>query len=158
MTERRTRREKRQEAQRQSVLSDAQVALGWFVILILAALVGAIYVNQASRIASSGRRVQMLQDELEELKRKNAMVERAITETQSLARLEQEALRLGFVRANPESIEYLVVTGYPSAEEATLSELAPPVATVTPVETIGGALQLLFERRGSSMVMGASGE
>jgi hypothetical protein len=158
MTERRSRREKQQEAQRQSVLSDAQVALGWFVILILAALVGAIYVNQASRIASSGRRVQMLQDELDELKRKNAMVERSIAETQSLARLEQEALRLGFVRANPESIEYLVVTGYPSVVEAVEAEQPPPAAAITPVETIGEALRLLLERRSSSMVKGASGE
>ncbi len=157
MTKRRSRREKQQEAQRRSVLSDAQVALGWFVILILAALVGAIYVNQASRIASSGRRVQMLQDELDEIKRQNAMVERTIAETQSLARLEQEAMQLGFVRADPESIDYLLVTGYPSEEEEAEEEAAP-VAVVTPVETIGEALRLLFERRGSSMVKGASGE
>lgn len=158
MSKRRSRREKRQEAHRQSVLSDAQVALGWFVILILAALVGAIYVNQASRIASSGRRVQMLQEDLDELKRKNAMVERLIAETQSLARLEEEALRLGFVRANPDSIEYLVVAGYPAATEVEEAEPTWPELTVTPVETVGEALQLLIDRRSSSMVKGASGE
>lgn len=159
MTKRRSRREKRQEARRQSVLSDAQVALGWFVILILAALVGSIYVNQASRIASSGRRVQMLQDELDELKRRNAMVERQIAETQSLERLEEKVLQLGFTRADPESIEYVVVPGYPTESEESAEEPAiQPVATVTPVETIGEALWLLFESGSSSMVKGKSGE
>ncbi|MDT8304587.1 MAG: hypothetical protein RRC07_01520 [Anaerolineae bacterium] len=158
MTKRRSRREKRQEARRQSVLSDAQVALGWFVILILAALVGTIYVNQASRIASSGRRVQMLQDELDELKRRNAIVERQIAETQSLDRLEEKALQLGFTRANPESIEYLVVPGYPREAEPVAEPTPQPAPTVTPVETIGEALWVLFERRSSSMVKGESGE
>lgn len=158
MTKRRSRREKRQEARRQSVLSDAQVALGWFVILILAALVGSIYVNQASRIASNGRRVQVLQDELDELKRRNAMVERQIAETQSLERLEEKVLQLGFTRADPDSIEYLVVPGYPGELGPVEETVTQPEPTVTPVETIGEALQLLFESGSSSMVKGESGE
>jgi hypothetical protein len=157
MTKQRSRREKRQEARRQSVLSDAQVAIGWFVIMVLAALVGSIYVIQASRIAADGRRVQNLQFELEELKRQNAVIERGIAETQSLDRLEQEAIQLGFLRADPENIEYLLVEGYPAEAEPAESgaELLPEVA---PVETIGEALGLLLQRRGNSMVKGESGE
>jgi hypothetical protein len=157
MTKRRSRREKRQEARRQSVLSDAQVALGWFVIIVLAALVGSIYVIQASRYASDGRRVQNLQADLEELKRQNAVLERGIAETQSLGRLEQEALQLGFVRAEPENIEYLMVSGYP-AEEESVATSAEPVVMVSPVETIGEALSLLLQRRSDSLVKGESGE
>lgn len=157
MTKQRSRREKRQEARRQSVLSDAQVVIGWFVIILLAALVGSIYVIQASRIAADGRRVQNLQAELEELKRQNAVLERGIAETQSLDRLEQEALRLGFVRAEPENIEYLRVDGYPA--EAEPVEAGPEsLPAITPVETIGEALGLLLQRGSDSMVKGESGE
>lgn len=157
MTKQRSRREKRQEERRQSVLSDAQVAIGWFVIIVLAALVGSIYVIQASRIAADGRRVQNLQAELEELKRQNAVLERGIAETQSLDRLEQEALRLGFVRAEPENIEYLLVDGYPPDAEPVETD-PEPLPTVAPVETIGEALGLLLQRRSDSMVKGESGE
>jgi hypothetical protein len=158
MTKKRSRREKRQEAHRRTVLSDAQVALGWFVIIILAALVGSIYVNQASKIASSGRRVQMLQDELDTLKRTNAMVERGIAETQSLARLEEKVMQLGFTRADPESIEYLVVAGYPTESEPGVEAARQPEPAPTPVGTIGEALWLLFERGSNNMVKGESGE
>jgi cell division protein FtsL len=157
MTKRRSRREKKQEARRQSVLSDAQVALGWFVIIVLAALVGSIYVIQASRIAADGRRVQNLQAELEELKRQNAVLERGIAETQSLDRLEQEALQLGFVRAEPENIEYLLVDGYPADVNPADTGLEPMPAIV-PVGTIGEALELLVQRRSDSLVKGESGE
>ena len=157
MTRQSSRREKRQEARRQSVLSDAQVAIGWFVIMVLAALVGSIYVIQASRIAADGRRVQNLQAELEELKRQNAVIERGIAETQSLDRLEQEAIQLGFVRADPENIEYLLVDGYPAEAEPAESS-AEPLPEAAPVQTIGEALGLLLQRGSNSMVKGESGE
>lgn len=157
MTKQRSRREKRQEARRQTVLSDAQVAIGWFVIILLAALVGSIYVIQASRIAADGRRVQFLQAELEELKRENAVLERGIAETQSLDRLEQQALQLGFVRAEPENIEYLLVDGYP-AEDKPAGMDPEPLPAPAPVETIGQALGLLLQRRSDSLVKGESGE
>ena len=49
MTE--SRREKRRKAKQLNVLTEAQVATGWFIILALAALVGTIYLGQASRIS-----------------------------------------------------------------------------------------------------------
>ena len=54
-----TTRQKREQLKRLGWLTEAQAVLGWGVILILVALVGAIYLNQASRIASVGRRVQV---------------------------------------------------------------------------------------------------
>lgn len=134
-----SKREKQQQARRQRVLSDAQVALGWFVILALAALVGAIYLSQASRIASVGRQVQILQNELDSLKRENATLERDIAEAQTLERLRVEAERLGFTRAAPDDIEYLIVQDYPATDtEATGLEQSNP--TPVPPETIGDAL------------------
>ncbi len=40
-------------------LTEAQAALGWGIILILIALLGAIYLSQTSRIAIVGRLVQV---------------------------------------------------------------------------------------------------
>lgn len=154
-----SRRERRQQARRLGVLTDAQVALGWFVILALAALVGTIYVSQASRIASTGRRVQIMQNDLEDIKRENASLERTIAESQSLERLQTEAARLGFTKALPESIEYLVIEDYPAADGGPSSQVAESVEVpAAPVETIGEALWLAVEENITHLMRGESGE
>lgn len=96
-------------------LTEAQVALSWGVLLTLAALVGAIYLYQTSRIAESGRRVQILQNELDKTKQENIELERDIAEAQSLGRLQEDALKLGFTRASPGDVEYVVIPDYPEA-------------------------------------------
>ena len=55
-------RQTREQLKRLNALTEAQAALGWGVILLLAALLGTVYVSQASRIATVGRRVQILQN------------------------------------------------------------------------------------------------
>lgn len=156
MANKSSRRQKRQKAKRIGILTDAQVAMGWFVILGLVALLGAIYLNQASRIAGTGRRVQILQNELDGLKRENAELERSIAEAQSLDRLQQEAARLGFQRAAPDDIEYLAVSEYPAvAPPAAEESPAPPPQ---PVSTMGEALQLAAEGVLGDMVRGESAQ
>lgn len=146
-------REKRQRAKRLGILSDAQVAVGWFVILALAALVGTIYLSQASSIASTGRKVQLLQNKLNDLKRENAELERDIAEAQSLERLQQEAARLGFVRAEPDDMEYVVVTEYP-VETRPPETPAPPAPA--PAQTMGEALWLALRGSVNGLVTGQS--
>lgn len=157
MAKGKSRREKRQKARRISALSDAQVALGWFVILALAALVGAIYVSQASRIAGAGRQVQLLQNRLDDLKRENAELERDIAEAQTLERLQQEAIRLGFVRAAPEDIEYVVVEGYPQATPPP-SPPSPTPAFTRPAESMTEAIWLAVRGSVDGLVRGEAGE
>ena len=106
-------RQTREQLKRLNALTEAQAALGWGVILVLAALLGTVYVSQASRIASVGRQVQILQNELTELKRQNNDLERDIAAAQALDRLQAEAVRLGFVEADPDDIEYIIVPDYP---------------------------------------------
>lgn len=164
LAEKKSGRKKRQLARRLGILTDAQAAMGWFVILALAALVGAIYLNQASDIATTGRRVQILQNNLSDLKRDNAALERTIAEAQSLERLQQEAARLGFVRAAPDDMEYLVVTEYPARPPAVdipaANMTAQSVSQMQPAaESIGEALYLALRASVSDMVMGqASGQ
>lgn len=111
-------RQKREQLKRLSWLTEAQAFLGWGLILILVALLGAIYLNQASRIATVGRRVQVFQNELERLKRENALLDRQVAEAQSLERLTQRAIQQGFIPARPDDIEYLVIPNYPIVPEA----------------------------------------
>lgn len=80
----------RKERRRSLVwLTEAQAALGWGALMVLAAVLGAIYLSQTSRIASVGRTVQDLQAQLDEVKRQNATFEREIAEAQSLDRLQE---------------------------------------------------------------------
>ena len=153
-----SKREKQRKARRRRILSDAQVALGWFVILALAALVGTIYLYQASRIASVGRKVQLLQNELDALKRENARLERGIAGAQALDRLHQEAQRLGFTRAGPEDIEYLIVEDYPVGEAEVPDQPEPAEPAPPPAETIGAALWQAAEERADRLVTGDAGE
>lgn len=161
LAEKRSGRQKRQLTRRLGILTDAQVAMGWFVILALAALVGAIYLDQASDIATTGRRVQILQNDLETLRRENAALERLIAEAQSLERLQQEAARLGFVRATPEDMEYLVVTQYP-AQPISMGSPPPDAAQATateipdPAQSFGEAVMFALQASISDMVLGES--
>lgn len=152
-------RHSRDQLRRFRTLTEAQAVLGWAVILVLAALVGAIYVSQASRTASVGRRIQIMQAEMETLKRENAALERQIAEAQQLQRLQAEAARLGFVPADPDDIEYIIVPNYPAINSTAISM---PAATAVPLppppDTINNALWLALRGRISGFVQGEANE
>lgn len=153
-------RQTREQLKRLNALTEAQAALGWGVILVLAALLGTIYVSQASRIASVGRRVQILQNELIELKRENNDLERDIAAAQSLDRLQAEAIRLGFVEADPNDIEYIIVPEYPvDLEENDPLEILPTATAVPPpAETAREALWLYLNERFTDFIKGEARE
>ena len=69
-------------------LTEAQAAMSWTVLLALAFLLGAIYLFQTSQIASVGRHVQEMQNQLDEAKQANVELEQKIAEAQSLERLQ----------------------------------------------------------------------
>ena len=152
-------RQTREQLKRLNALTEAQAALGWGVILVLAALLGTIYVSQASRIASVGRRVQILQNELTELKRQNNDLERDIAAAQAIDRLQAEATRLGFVEADPTDIEYIIVPDYPAELEETDPLEIPPTVTAVPppVETVREALWPVLCRAGGGGLAGRQG-
>lgn len=159
----RSSRQARELARRLGKLTEAQAALGWAIILVLAAVLGAIYLNQASRIATVGRRIQIKQLELEEIKRENSDLERNIAEAQSLERLQQRALQLGFQAAEGAEIEYIVIPDYPAATTApplTLQEPSETSATPTPVpiETMGDAISRHLTNSLQALIRGESRE
>ncbi|MCP5101338.1 MAG: hypothetical protein GY943_37810 [Chloroflexi bacterium] len=151
-------RQTREEARRQSWLTEAQAAIGWGIVLVLAALLGTIYLRQASKIAAVGRRVQITQIELDNIKRSNSQIEQQIAEAQSLDRLQEEAIRLGFKPAQPEDIEYIIVPDYPVTSKSPTStplQTAPPPI---PVETMGEAIWQSVKSRIGSLIQGEAGE
>lgn len=153
-------RQTRDQVKRFHALTEAQAALGWGVILILAALVGAIYLSQASRTASVGRRIQVLQNDLDILKQENARLERSIAEAQQLDRLQQEAARLGFVPAHTDDIEYLMIPNYPAAAPIPTILDAPAETAVAPPppQTIQEAIWLSIRQQISHFVEGEANE
>ena len=149
------RQAKKEKRRNRFWLTEAQAALSWGILLALGALLGTIYLYQASRIASVGRHVQELQNELDDVKRVNAELEREIAEGQSLERLQSEAQRLGFVRARPEDIEYLIVPDYPTAINQG-APLVEPETPPTPIETVWEALTFAFQSSINNLVRGES--
>lgn len=135
-------------------LTEAQVALSWGALLTLAALVGAIYLFQTSRIATSGRRVQILQNELNSIKQENIELERDIAEAQSLDRLQQDALNLGFTRSAPGDVEYLVIPDYPEKPEITATPEND--AEYEPAESFVEALWLSIRNSVGDLIHGKS--
>lgn len=136
------RRNWRDLTKRLGWLTEAQAAAGWGVILVLAALLGAIYLNQASKIAAIGRQIQIDQNNLEELRQNNDDIERRIAEAQSIERLQREAVRLGFIPAQPENITYMVIPEYPQGDEPLPVEATPAPEPALPPTTMLEALGL----------------
>ncbi len=150
-------RNSREQTRRLNWLTEAQAATGWGIILILVALLGTIYLRQASQIAAVGRHVQIIQINLADIKRSNAELEKEIAEEQSLDRLQAEAIRLGFLPAGSEDIEYLIVPDYPLIDEdAEMVETA--VSVSTPTDTFSKALWLHFRNHFGSFIRGEARE
>lgn len=149
------RKSSREKRTKLAHLTEAQAALSWSVLLALAFLLGAIYLFQTSQIARIGRHVQELQNLLDDAKQINAELEQEIAEAQSLERLQQEAARLGFVRATPQDVEYLVIPDYPAlTEPETATETTTPATA--PAQTIGEALWQVIQAGIGSLMRGES--
>ncbi len=153
----RSSRHTRELARRLSKLTEVQAAIGWGLILLIIALLGVIYLNQSSRIAAVGRRVQSLQYDLTEMQRENTDLERDIAQAQSITRIQKEAEQMGFVKAQPGSIEYLVVPNYPSAALVSVKE-AQTLAKPTSVESMKEGIWLVIEGGLSELMRGESRE
>jgi hypothetical protein len=151
-------RQARELARRLGWLTEAQAAAGWGVIIILGALLGAIYLNQTSKIATIGRRVQAEQNDLDEIKRQNAELERLVAEAQSLERLNSEAQRLGFVPSTPSDIDFIVIPNYPTEPMPEKVEEQSVEEVPSSPETIWEALALAFRDMGIDMTRGETHE
>lgn len=134
--------------------SQATVAIGWGVGLVILAVVGTIYLGQASQTALAGRNAQLLEGELDEVRQENAVLEQSIAESQSLETVvtRAEALGLQFEQPDPAEIEYIdVVVAPPAATAAPL-----PAAVRQAPDSIGEALWLVARNSMNQFSQGES--
>jgi hypothetical protein len=105
----------------------SQLAAVIALALIVAIIIGALYLAQATSIATTGRQNETLRSYRDQLVRENEQIRADIAEMRSVPRLLGRSQELGFVYANTETIEYLIVEGY-------MPEQPPSVAPLQPEE------------------------
>jgi len=123
--------------QRQAVLL---ASLG----LLLAVIVGAlVYLSQAALDATTGRQLEILIAERNELEQLNESLRSEIASLRSVPRLRRRAEEMGFRQANTEDIDYVVVDQYDPRRTAVAPQIyaqqATPAADYD--ETLAGWIQ-----------------
>ena len=112
--------------------------------LLLAVIVGAlVYLSQAALDATTGRQLEILIAERNELEQLNESLRSEIASLRSVPRLRQRAEEMGFRLAKTEDIDYVVVDQYDPRRTAvapqTYAQQATPAADYD--ETLAGWIQ-----------------
>lgn len=107
-------------------------------VVVVVALIGALYLAQASRTAAAGRRVQSLEAERQVLEQTNAQLRAEIAALRSVPRLIAEAEKLGYQVASVDQVDYMTLdipappprnpaqrTGIPALDAAFVPEPMP---------------------------------
>ena len=132
--------------QRQAVVL---AALGLLLALVVGALV---YLSQAAQDATTGRQLELLIAERNQLEQGNESLRSEIASLRSVPRLQLRAQEMGFELARPEDIDYVIVEYFDPRRTA----VAPQTyvqATPGPVydETMAGWLQQQLDSFGQSL-------
>ncbi len=112
--------------------------------LLLAVIVGAlVYLSQAALDATTGRQLESLIAERNDIEQLNESLRAEIASLRSVPRLLQRAGELGFRLANPEDIDYVVVDQYDPRQTAVAPQIYAQLGTPAPDydETLAGWLQ-----------------
>lgn len=119
--------------------------IGLFMLgLILLAMVAGIYLSVSAQASTTGREIQIMYAEMEEIRRNIEDMESQIAFLVSNSQMEKRAEELGFVPIDSDEIFYILVPGYIKPDHAILAE--PPGSTLPVVPTISPEYtQSLFE-------------
>lgn len=90
------------------------IVTGWLLAVAVLALIGTVYLAQASQAAQEGVQLETLKLELALLQRENTQLEVEIALAQAPARLAERAAQLGYRPATSADLEYVVVRDYPT--------------------------------------------
>ncbi len=108
----------------------------------VAIIIGALYLAQAAAVATLGRQLEERIVVRNRLEQTNEQLRMEIARLQSMARLFERARELGFVLAERDDIEYLVIPGYdPAARAANVPLPAAPTPVPVYDESFLGWLQ-----------------
>jgi len=120
----------------------------FLLIVIVVALVSALYLDVTARSALAGREIQDLQVEITTIQRLNADLETDLAGLTSSAMMQQRALELGYRPVKPGELDYVFVPGY-AAPEPDILLAAVDMTTPTyrlPEEYSESLLEWLDER------------
>lgn len=146
----------RQARSRDNWFTQARVTVTWGILLVLLSLIGAVYLKQASEIALIGRNTQLLEEELDRVRQRNAVIEQQIARAQSIDSLYRRAEELGmdFRSPSPIELDYIEIEVAPE-----LPPLPPPAPeTVIPPASIGEALWAALQQSVGRFIQGESNE
>ena len=101
----------------------------FLLIVIVVALVSALYLDVTARSALAGREIQELQVEITTMQRLNADLETELAGLTSSSTMQQRALELGYRPVKPGELDYVFVPGYAAPEP---DILLAAVETTTP--------------------------
>ena len=105
--------------------------LGVLAVVLAVAVIGALYLAQASRTAAAGRRLQAMEQQRQALEQENEQLRAEIAALRSVPRLTGAAESLGYHPAGPGEVEYMLVKNVPPlaeptpAPDLTTSEIEP---------------------------------
>jgi len=92
----------------------------FLLVVIVLALVAALYLDLSARTTLAGREIQELQVEITAVQRSNADLETELANLTSSAVMQQRALELGYRPVKPGELDYVFVPGYVAPEPAIL--------------------------------------
>lgn len=118
---------------------------GLFLLgLVLIAMVAFFYINVTARAAAIGRSIQLMQSEIEVLRRDIVDLETEMAELTSHTMMVDRAADLGFYTVNTDELIYLLVPGYQARQPVSLGSSSvqplPSTSSLSPDYT-----QSLFE-------------
>jgi len=88
----------------------------FLLIVIVVALISALYLDVTARSALAGREIQELQTEITTMQRLNADLETKLASLTSSSTMQQRALELGYRPVKPGELDYVFVPGYAAPE------------------------------------------
>jgi cell division protein FtsL len=92
----------------------------FLLIVIVLALVAALYLDVTARTALMGREIQDLQVQITAMQRSNADLETELANLTASAVMQRRALELGYRPVEPGELDYIFVPGYVAPEPAIL--------------------------------------
>jgi cell division protein FtsL len=109
-----------------------QYIVFFLLVLVMGAVVAGIYLNVTARAVTVGQEIQVMQTQIEQLKRSNADLETNLAFLTSTSVMEERARSLGFRPVDPDKLVFIVVTGYPGRQEANLAPISQPTVVSGP--------------------------
>jgi len=120
----------------------------FLLVVIVLALVAALYLDVTARAAVAGREIQEVRFDITAIQRSNADLETELAKLTSTAVMEKRALDLGYRPVKPGELDYVAVPGFVVPEPAILlaAEDSAPYSNALPREYTQSLLEWVDER------------